>query len=262
LSEYLDLTHIRILDVLDILIVGYLIYLIYKLLRGSIAFNIFIGVLMLYGVWWIVRVLEMKLLTVFLGQFVSIGVILLIIIFQPEVRRFLLMLGNTTLKQRFNFINKFFDKEVIEDVNRQKEIKAIKLALQGMAHRKTGALLVMTKDLNHEAITETGVSVNADISQALLESIFTKGSPLHDGAVVIANKKIQAASCILPVSKNTTLPLQEGLRHRAGLGVTENFNAVTFIISEETGELSFASQGKLQRSITEKELESLLEEYY
>lgn len=253
---------IRILDVLDILIVGYLIYLIYKLLRGSIAFNIFIGVTILYIVWWLVQLFEMDLLTVFLGQFVSIGVILLIIIFQPEVRRFLLLLGNTTLRQRFNFLNRIIDKEVEEREGKQEEIQSMKRAILRMAKTKTGALMVFTQNMNLEFFSNSGTKIGAEISQPLIESIFNKDSPLHDGAMVIAENKIQSAGCVLPVSSNPDLPKSVGLRHRAAVGVTESSSVATFIVSEETGKISFAYEGKLKRNLSDAELTRLLNKFY
>lgn len=253
---------IRLIDILDILIVGYLIYLIYKLLRGSIAFNIFIGVIMLYVVWRLVELLQMDLLSLFLGQFVSVGVILLIIIFQPEVRRFLLLLGNTTLRQRFNFFERIFDREVEEKEQSLAEVQAIKKAILRMAATKTGALIVFTKNLNLEFFSNSGTRVDAQISQPLIESIFNKESPLHDGAMVIANNKIHSTSVILPVSANPDLPKSVGLRHRSAVGVTENSSVVSFIVSEENGKISFAKEGKLQRNLSNQELTDLLQKHF
>jgi uncharacterized protein (TIGR00159 family) len=253
---------IRFIDILDILIVGYLIYLIYKLLKGSIAFNIFIGVTLLYVVWRLVELLQMDLLSLFLGQFVSVGVILLIIIFQPEVRRFLLLLGNTTLRQRLNFLERIFDRKSEQKRMYVAEIQAVKKAIVRMARNKTGALIVITKDLNLELFAGSGTQLDAKISQPLIESIFQKESPLHDGAVVIAHNRIRAASVILPVSANPDLPKSVGLRHRSAVGVTENTNVVSFVVSEENGKISFAHEGKLERGITQIELTNLLQQYF
>lgn len=252
---------IRLIDILDILIVGYLMYLIYKLLRGSIAFNIFIGVTLLYVVWRLVELLQMDLLSLFLGQFVSVGVILLIIIFQPEVRRFLLLLGNTTLRQRFNFLDRIFDRDTTAKIKNLSEIQAIKRAMLRMAATKTGALIVFAKDENLELFANSGTRLDAKISQPLLESIFQKESPLHDGAVVISDNKIQSASVVLPVSANPDLPKSVGLRHRSAVGVTENSSVVSFIVSEENGKISFAHEGKLQRGLTQTELADLLKKH-
>ena len=253
---------VRIWDILDILIVAILIYQIYKLLRGSIAFNIFIGVLILYVVWWLVNQLNMSLLAAVLDQFIDVGVIIIIIIFQPEVRRFLLFLGNSTLRQRSNFLGRLIDQNLEVTENREKHITALKMAIIRMARRKTGALIVLTKNLSLDGMINSGVSVDANITDPLLESIFNKESPLHDGAVMIANGRIQAASCILPVSENPKLPKSAGLRHRAAVGITERINVAAFIVSEETGSISMAFEGNLKRRLKEDELEALLNKHY
>lgn len=253
---------VRIWDILDILIVGYLIYQIYKLLRGSIAFNIFVGVVMLYVIWWLVGVLKMDLLSLLLNQVVSVGVIILIIIFQPEVRRFLLLLGNTTLRQRSNFLFRLLDRNFDDEQTKLAMTKEIKAALLRMSQKKWGALIIFSKSLNMEGISTSGIRLSAKISQQLLESIFNKQSPLHDGAVLIDNHTIVAASCILPVSDNPDLPKSAGLRHRAAVGITERMNVVAFIVSEETGAISFAFEGRLHRNVNEETLGELLEKHY
>jgi diadenylate cyclase len=252
---------IRLWDVLDIVIVGFLIYQIYKLLRGSIAFNIFTGVIIMYVIWWLVGVLKMDLLALLLKQFVSVGVIVLIIIFQPEVRRFLLLLGNTTIRQRSNFFNRMLDRNMDTSIYRTNSIKEIKEAMIRMSKKKWGALIVLARNLEMQGISSSGVEMEATISQALLESIFNKEGPLHDGAVLIANNLIHAASCILPVSDNPSLPQSVGLRHRAAVGITERMKVACLIVSEETGSISFAYGGELRRHLTEGEVESLLQEH-
>jgi len=254
---------ITIWDILDILIVGYLIYQLYKLLRGSIAFNIFIGMILVYIVWWLVRLLGMDLLSQLLTQFVSVGVLMLLIVFQPEVRRFLLILGNTTLKQRSNFISRLLNRtSMIDEQELQGAVKAIKDAMIRLSDKKTGVLIVVSSNLNLEFFGGSGVKLQAHISQPLIESIFNKESPLHDGAMVINNNKIHSASVILPLSSNTNLPKSAGLRHRAAVGVTENTDVAAFIVSEETGSLSYAFDGKLKWKITRKKLEELLIKHF
>lgn len=253
---------VRIWDVIDILIVGYLIYQIYRLLRGNIAFNIFIGVLTLYVVWWLVSQLEMDLLSAVLDQFVKVGVIIIIIIFQPEVRRFLLFLGNSTLRQRSNFLGRIIDRNFESRDDKEKQTRSIKAALTRMSKQKVGALIVMAKNASLEGLIHAGVTLEASISEPLLESIFNKESPLHDGAVIIANRKIQTASSILPVSENPNLPKSAGLRHRAAVGITERVNVASFVVSEETGNISFAFEGKLTRRLNEQQLSDLLNEHF
>jgi len=196
---------ISIWDFLDILIVGYLMYQIYRLLKGNIAFNIFIGVLMLYVSWWLVNQLQMDLLAAVLRQFVNVGVIIIVIIFQQEVRRFLLFLGNTTLKQHSNVLGRLLDRGSMDPrEDRDRQIRAIKSACIRMSRSKTGALIVLTKDVMLDGIINSGTSIDAKISESLLESIFNKKSPLHDGAVLIKAGRILAASCILPETRINT----------------------------------------------------------
>ena len=256
---------VRILDILDILIVGYLIYQLYRLLRGSIAFNIFTGVILVYVMSWLVGVLKMDLLSSLLGQFVSVGVLMLLIVFQPEVRRFLLILGNNTLRQRSNFIQRLLDRNGIsgkEDFHEQ-PMREIIRAVMHMSRERTGALIVFASSSSaSNFIGRSAVLLDAKISQPLIESIFNKDSPLHDGAMVIADGKIWAASCILPVSSNSELPKSAGLRHRAGVGATENSNSAVVIVSEETGQISYAINGKLTRNVEESTLRDFLKEHW
>lgn len=248
---------------MDILIVGYLMYQIYKLLRGSLALNIFVGVVLLYVVWWLVGILKMDLLAALLGQVVGVGVIIIIIIFQPEIRRFLLFIGNSTLKQRSNFWQRLLDRSKVEKTEKKEmAVKGIKNAMLRMSKSKTGALIVFAKNVSMEGINNSGVHLDAEVSQSLLESIFNKESPLHDGAVLISANKILAAGCILPVSDNPNLPKSVGLRHRAAVGITERTTAVAFMVSEETGTISFASEGRLTRNLTDSKLLDLLNVFY
>ncbi|TAK40753.1 MAG: TIGR00159 family protein [Saprospiraceae bacterium] len=249
-------------DLLDIAIVGYLIYRIYLLLRGSIAFNIFIGVIVLYVIWWLVRVLKMDMLALILDQFVSVGFIIIIIIFQPEVRRFLLLLGNTTQKGRNSFLGRWLLTNVESAPDKQSHILALKSALVRMSKAKTGALIVFSKNLELDSICHNYVELDAQISESLLLSIFQKESPLHDGAVVIGHNRILAAGGILPVSESSSLPESAGLRHRAATGLTERTSAVSFVVSEENGSLSFAEDGRLEVGISKARLTELLDEHF
>ena len=246
--------NIRILDILDILIVAYFLYLIYKLLKGTIAFNIIIGVLLLYVIWWIVNLLQMRLLVLLLGKFVAFGVIILIIIFQPEVRKFLLYLGNSTLKGRFTFLKKYFNKNLnIQTLNSDK-INEIKRAIFDMAKSKTGALMIFTS-FNDPVLTDkNGTVINGEISEELLESIFNKHTPLHDGAVIIIDEKIYKAGTILPVSSNPNIPRKYGTRHRAAIGATEIGEGAAIIVSEETGKVSYAFGGVLETDLNEDQI--------
>ncbi|HMN90194.1 MAG TPA: diadenylate cyclase CdaA [Saprospiraceae bacterium] len=253
---------IRIWDVLDVLIVGYLMYQLYRLLRGTIAFNIFLGVLMMYVVWWLVNQLKMDLLSAVLDQIVNVGVIVIIIIFQQEVRRFLLFLGDNALQRQLDVIRRFIGRntKIVDHYTLHKA--AIKTALVRMSRRKTGALLVVANHLNLEGLVNTGILIDAQISEPLLESIFAKESPLHDGAALLSHGKIHSASCVLPISENPDLPDSAGMRHRAAVGITEKAHVAAFVVSEENGRISFAYQGKLEEDISEERLKILLDEYY
>lgn len=250
---------ISLWDVLDVTIVGYLVYRVYLLLRGSIAFNIFVGIVIIYLLWWLVGLLKMDMLSMILSQFVNVGFIIIIIIFQPEVRRFLLLLGNTTLGRRTDVMLRWFtrnlDKKTPGDEAAKQEIKQ---ALLRMSKDRTGALIVFTDNAELEPIGQAGINLDAKISQSLLLSIFQKESPLHDGAVLVGKGKIVAASCVLPISHSSELPPHTGLRHRAALGITERSNATAFIVSEETGAISFAVSGRLEFKLTEARLSELL----
>lgn len=247
-------------DLFDILIVGLLLYQLYQLLKGSIALNIFVGMVLLFLSYQVFQALGMDLLSSILFQFTNLGFISLIIIFQPEVRRFLLLLGTNTLRQRDSFWSRLLGRED-PTLDATEEVEEIRRAFLRLARSKTGALIVCTRDADPETIISGGTPLNANISYGLIVSIFHKESPLHDGAVVIENRRISRASAILPVSENTTLPKSVGLRHRAAVGVSEKIDVGCFIVSEETGKISFAHGGHLERGLGEKRLTELLNAY-
>ena len=250
---------ITIWDLLDVVIVGFLLFQSYKLLRGSVAINIFTGVVTLIVLSWIVRSLNMELLSSIIGLLISTGVLILIIVFQPEVRRFLLLLGNNTLRQRSKFLDSLFDREGSDNQGNRESAEQLKRALLSMSKRKEGALIILNKKANLEGIVQTGVQINADISRPLLENIFFKNSPLHDGAMLIENDKIIAAGCILPLSDSVDLPQSVGLRHRAAVGITERTEVAAFVVSEETGTISLAVNGKLYRRLSKEKVEELVD---
>jgi diadenylate cyclase len=254
----LSFLSIRFWDIIDILVVGFLIYQVYKLLRGSVALNIFVGVLSLYALWWLVGILKMELLSKILSQFVSVGVIVIAIVFQQELRRFLLLLGNQALRGRLQL--KSFKSEDKQD--KSLEINALRQSILTLSEDKTGALIVLSDSSTMINFSESGVILDAKINKNLILSIFNKESPLHDGAIIIANHKIHTASSILPISDNTDLPQSAGLRHRAALGVSEATNVAAFIVSEESGEISVAYQGKLEMNLDEAQLDKMLTKYY
>ena len=235
--------HIRIWDILDILLVGLLFYGLYYLLKDTAAIKIFSGIVAIILGLKIVTALNMELLSYILGAFVNVGFIALIIIFQPEVRRFLLGIGNTKIAKSFdNLISGLgFRYKEESDI----DLNPICDACESMSQDKVGALILLVQENNLNEIIETGVSINAIITKPLIENIFFKNSPLHDGAMVISNNKITAARCILPITQNTHLPGSYGLRHRAGIGITENSDCIAVVVSEETGSIRIIKHGKV-----------------
>ena len=248
---------IRFLDILDILLVAFLLYQIYNLIRGTTAMNIFIGIFTLYLLWLLVKALNMDLLSSILGQVIGVGVIALLIVFQQEIRRFLLVISTRYItNRRFNF-EKFFD--FGEKSGSEVEIDSIVNACSNMSAFKTGALIVISIRSDLMSFIRTGDKINADTSSRLLESIFFKNSPLHDGAVIIKDSKIAAARCILPATERLDLPPQFGMRHRAALGIAEKTDAVVIIVSEETGAISYAKHESIERNIGPNRLRQILQ---
>lgn len=254
--------NLRFLDLLDIVLVALIIYYIYNLIRGTIALNILLGLVIIYAAYILVKQAHMRLLTELLGAFVSVGFIALIVVFQQEIRRFLLLIGRNASLQKnkawWSFL--FGSKEVIK--NNSARIKPIVDACKSLQKSRTGALIVFAKYFDEQFYQNSGEIIEAKVSRRLLESIFQKTSPLHDGAVVISENRIKCASSILPLTENDKLPPQFGLRHRAGIGITEMSDAVAIIVSEETGEISYAKQGRVRMNLSFSELEKLLNKDY
>lgn len=241
------------LDLLDILLVAFLLYQLYRLIKDTVAINVLIGVAAIYLIWKLVEVLQMELLSEILGQFIGVGVIALVIVFQQEIRRFLLVIGSTNFTRRRMFFRqlKFLrDEEEGNGVDYQELVKAC----ESLAREKTGALIVIEGDSKLGFYSSTGTAIGAAISASLLESIFNKNSPLHDGAVIISGPKIVAAGCILPLTEKTSLPSRFGLRHRAAMGISEKANATAIIVSEETGEISMVSDNQFKNKLSIEEL--------
>ncbi len=254
----LGLFKIGLFDVIDIILVAFIIYQIYNLIRGTIAVNIFIGLTLIYLLWIGVKALNMQLLSGILDKFIGVGVIALIIVFQQEIRRFLLLIGRNTISRKNSFWSRLLlGNAVINDPD-YLDLNPIIDACRSMAKSKTGAIIVFARTYEEQVYTNNGEKLNAKISKRLLESIFSKTSPLHDGAVVIADGMLKAASCILPLTDNTELPDQLGLRHRAAVGITEQSDAIAIIISEETGFISIANRGKVKTNVSVEELERTL----
>lgn len=250
------------LDAFDILVVGFLLFQLYRLLKGSFAVKIFVGIGLVLLSSQLFKLLGMTLLAEIFKRIIEAGFIGIVVIFQPEIRRFLLLLGNSTMKQRQAMIDRVLGRESDEsDLPVYQEVVDTKNALLRMSRRRTGALLVCLGDVEENAFITGGTFLDATITEGLLMSIFQKESPLHDGAVTVRHRRILKASTILPVSENDQLPKSVGLRHRAAVGITEKTEVVCFIVSEETGAISFAKEGELERKISEDRLGELLEKY-
>lgn len=251
---------VRLLDLIDILLVAFLIYKLYELIKGGVAMNIVIGLLSIYSIWWLcVNALEMRLIGAVLGQFIGVGVIALIIVFQQEVRRFLIMLGTNSFLANSRFAQKLKNWSIQTGKENQTDISPIVKACVNMGKTKTGALIVISRNTDLKFFATTGDLMEAEVSKRLIESIFFKNSPMHDGAIIISGNRIKAARCVLPVTDNPDIPAQYGMRHRAGLGISEQTDAIAVIVSEETGRISIAIDGELKPDINAEELQSFLE---
>jgi diadenylate cyclase len=248
---------IKLIDVIDILLVAVLLYQFYNLIKGTGAINIFIGIIAIYVIWKIVVALHMEMLGEIFGAFVSVGFIALIVVFQPEIRKFLFLLGKPNLLS--NKPKRFlFWKLRLVNPN-QLEIHQVVNACQKMSADKTGALIVLAKRNDLRSFVTTGEYLDARISAQLLENIFFKNSPLHDGAVIIFENRIIAARCILPVTERQDIPEGLGLRHRAAIGISEQSDAIAIIVSEQTGNISVCTMGILQKNISKELLIESLE---
>ena len=244
--------HLRVVDIIDILLFSILLFEVYNIVKGTAAIKIFFGIITVFVLWKIVKALQMPLLSEILGQFISVGVIALIVVFQPEIRQFLLLVGNTKLIRGHRKRILFWRHSITQAINL--DIDKIIKACKRMSDTRTGALIVIARENELTPFIETGQLINARISDMLLETIFFKNSPLHDGAVIIAGNTIRAARCILPVSQKESIPRTYGLRHRAAVGLTEHTDAIAIIVSEETGDLAYSVEGQLIVDILPTEL--------
>ena len=242
-------------DLIDILLVAYLLYQTYRLMKDSGSINIFVGILVFIGCWIIVsQVLEMRLLGSIFDKLVSVGVLALIVLFQDDIRKFLVTVGS---HKRWRHLLRFLKNNQQEKIERA-DIMPIVMACMSMSKGKVGALIVIEKNVPLNEIIRSGETINADVNQRLIENIFFKNSPLHDGAMIIRHKQIIAAGCILPVSHDLNIPKELGLRHRAAMGVSQETDALAIIVSEETGGISAAYKGQFHLRLTAEELERIL----
>lgn len=246
-------------DFIDILLVALMLYYIYRLMRESRSLNVFIGILVFVVTWLFVsQVLEMRLLGSFLDKLVDVGVIALIVLFQDEIKRFLYNVG---AHRRMRAFARLFTSNRDEEESKKilkEAIMPIVMASMNMSRSKVGALIVIERAMPLGEIAVTGDQIDSNINQRLIENIFFKNSPLHDGAVIISKKRIKAAGCILPVSHDMDIPKELGLRHRAAMGISQESDAVAVVVSEETGSISVAVGGKFYLRLSAEELESIL----
>jgi diadenylate cyclase len=247
-------------DVVDILAVTILLYQLYKLMKGSIASKVFLGFLFLYLTYLMVNAAEMELLSAILGQFMGVGVIALIVLFSPEIRKFLLLIGKSTTLSRENFFKTLLWRRNLEET--ELDITPVIEAAKSLSSTNTGALIVFSKESELKFYAESGDRIDGLLTKRLLLSIFNKNSPLHDGAVIIHHGRIVAARCILPVSDLESLPANFGLRHRAAIGMSETTDTLVLVVSEETGQISIVRKGSIMHNLSLQEVRKVINDYF
>ncbi|MDR1878916.1 MAG: diadenylate cyclase CdaA [Bacteroidales bacterium] len=255
---FIDFLKVNVFDVLDIVLVTLLFYLLYRLIRGSAALNIFFGLVLLYLIWKLVVLFRMEVLSELLGQFISVGIIALIIVFQPEIRRFLLFIGSKNPFKKANF-RKWTERTKYQNIP---AIDIIVKACYRMSASQTGALIILARENNLEEYIQTGEIINAQTSEELIKTIFFKNTPLHDGALIINQQTMVAARCILPISQQENIPSSIGLRHRSAIGITELTDCVAIVVSEQTGSVSYCMEGNMTHDVSNERLKSFLEKLY
>ncbi len=254
-----DFLSFGITDIIDILLVAIILYLAYNLVKGTSAINIFIGLTLIYAAYIVIKAFDLKLLSSILSKFVNVGVIVIMIVFQQEIRKFLLFIGSRGFLRK-NWKN-LFKLSMSNSVNTQivLDIDALSQACINMSEGKTGALIVIARKSDLKFFISSGELIDSGLSSRMLENIFFKNSPLHDGAVIIQDNRIVAARCVLPVSEDTNFPAQYGMRHRAAVGITENTDAVAITVSEQTGGISLTINGEINADLNREKLIYLLE---
>ena len=255
-----EILNFSIVDLLDIILVATVLYYAYKLLRGTVAINIFIGIILIYVLWRGTLILEMELLSSIIGGFMSVGIIALIVVFQPEIRKFLLMIGSANISNKGSFFEKikFFKNQKLQKDST--DINSIISACYNMSKSKTGALIVLERNNNLNFLRDSGDQMNITVSQPILESIFFKNSPLHDGAIIISDNIIRATRVVLPINNETKISGKYGLRHRAAVSITERTDAIAIVVSEQNGKISYIKNGEFISFESENNLHNLLKE--
>lgn len=250
------MTEFGIKDIFDIVLVASLLYYLYRIMKESGTINLFYGVLAFIMVWVVAsEIIGLRMIGTILDKFMSIGLLVLVIIFQDQIKRFLVELGS---QKRWKFLGKMFHHRRQDHEDPHRWVMPVVYACMNMSRSKTGALIVVEQTMPLENYEKTGDVINSDINTRLIENIFFKNSPLHDGALIIAGDRLKSAGCILPVSHDTNIPRSMGLRHRSGLGISQATDAVAIIVSEETGNISIAHKGKIRSRMSSTELEQYL----
>ena len=245
MEDILNITQNYIIPFVDIILVGIMLYYVYKLVKGTAAINIFLGFVIIYIIWWLTELVNMPILSNILGGFISVGVIALIVVFQQEIRKFLLLLGSSNITNNKNILRKFNLFFKISNEQAIMDTEEFVKACENLKNNKTGALFVIERNNSLDFVRTSGDELNAIISSPIIESIFYKNSPLHDGAVIIKGNYITGSRVILPVTESQNINSRLGLRHRAAIGITEKTDALAIVISEENGKLSLIKNGEL-----------------
>ena len=255
--ETLDFLNISFIDLFDIALVALLLFSLYRLVKGTVAINIFLGIVIIYMIWKLTDLLNMDVLSNILGNFISVGFFALIVVFQQEIRKFLLLIGSSNFTSRKNVLKyfKFFNQTQVKN---ETDVTMIIDSCLKMSKEKTGAIIVLERNTNLDFTKSTGDLTNIFLSSQILETIFFKNSPLHDGAIVIKDNFITATRVVLPVTESKNLAQRFGLRHKAGMGISEKTDATAIVISEQTGEMSYFKDGVFVKFDSQKELNKLI----
>lgn len=249
-----------IIDAIDIFLVAVMLYQLYKMVKGTAAVNIFIGLASIYIFWIIIRAFEFDLLGSILGKFINVGVIAIMVVFQQEIRKFLLYIGSNDFLKNNNWRSVFsFAKRVSSPTTFDLDVDAIINACFNMSDSKTGALIIIARKSDLKFYVNTGEIVDSALTDKMLENIFYKNSPMHDGAVIIKDNRIIAARCVLPVTEKENFPSHFGMRHRAAVGITETTDALAVTVSEQTGTVSLTEKGEINTGLNRDKLRYLIE---
>jgi uncharacterized protein (TIGR00159 family) len=247
-------------DAIDIFLVAVILYLLYNMVKGTSAVNIFIGLALIYFLWIIIRALDLKLLSSLMGKFVNVGVIAIMVVFQQEIRKFLLYIGSNEFIRSRNWKNLLKLKLDGKQTDAQElDVDAIVEACMNMSETKTGALIIVSGKSDLKFYINSGEPIDSALTDRMLENIFFKNSPLHDGAVIIKNNRIVAARCVLPVTDKENFPAHYGMRHRAAVGITETTDAMAITVSEQTGGVSLTIAGEINANLNKDKLRFLIE---